>query len=128
MSAVDPEKLTERSGIRARLVDLYCSSSSNPLLDDQATSGEAVDFAHHRGGIHVEGACEVGQRPSLVLVEEQLHEQTALCVAAEDRERLMMLHNTQYILRYTQDKAASRPTVVGVEPSSTSELRVVAVS
>jgi hypothetical protein len=104
LSLTDPEQLTERCRIRAGLVDLYRPSASDALLDDQSAVGESIDFAHHGGGINVECPGEVGQRASLRLVEEQFDQETSLRIASKHRNWTSVLHNTQYILRETQNK------------------------
>jgi hypothetical protein len=84
------------------LVYLHGPGAPDALLDDQPAAGQAIDFPHHRRGINVEGPGEVGQRPSFVLVEEQLDEQTALCVAPKDRKWVNILHQAQHIMRNAQ--------------------------
>jgi hypothetical protein len=106
-SPTDSEQLSQRPGVRARLVDLHGSGASDAFLGDQAAVGESIDLAHHGGRIHVERAGEIGQGASLAGVEEQLDQQTPLRVAS--KERGMVLHKTQYILRIAQNNPNPTP-------------------
>ncbi len=101
---LDAEQLAERGGVWTRVVDLHGSCTPDAFLGDQSAPGQAIDLTHHGRGIHLQGPGEVGQGSSFVLVEEQLDEDAALCVASKDRERLNVVHCVQHIMQDTQNK------------------------
>jgi hypothetical protein len=103
-SARDIEELAKRRRVRAGFVDGHRACPADAAFDDQTAVGEPVHFTHHGGGVDIERPGELGESEGCPVCEEELHQQSSLSVRSEDREA-GMLHEMQYILRGTQNKA-----------------------
>jgi hypothetical protein len=100
------EQLSEWCGVGARFVDLHCTGTSDSPFGDQTAALQPVDLTHHSRGIDVECPGEIGE--CVLPAEEQLDEESALCLGSEHWKRITVLHSTQYMLRVAQDKRRSR--------------------